>query len=160
MLIRGKTGTAEHEGNEIENQTDDSNSLLIPLKQRKIDEAEKKAAVKSPQKLKQSPPLKRKLPTASSATPAKSTKQPTIQTLLKMPKGVTVTKSTTPKASLSVEKPIENKTSPATSTAVKTGTPKVKVTKITVTKAEAAVMAKDGRIKIKDGKMILNTEKL
>lgn len=77
-----------------------------------------------------------------------------------MPKGVTVTKSTTPKASPSVQKPMENKTSPATSTAVKTGASKVKVTKITVTKAEAAVMAKDGRIKIKDGKMILNTEKL
>ncbi|TMW44545.1 hypothetical protein DOY81_010371 [Sarcophaga bullata] len=111
VVIRGKSGTEQQEGSEIENQTDDSNSLLIPLKQRKIDdEGEKKAVVKSPQKLKQSPQLKRKTSNASSATPAKIAKQTTIQTLLKMPKGVTVTKSTIPRPARRYKNRCENKT--------------------------------------------------
>lgn len=82
-----------------------------------------------------------------------------------MPKGVTVTKTTAVKIGTPVQKPVvikveKNASPPAPSTTtVNTAAKKVQVKKITVTKAEAEVMAKDGRIKIKDGKMILNTEK-
>ncbi|KAI8128954.1 hypothetical protein FF38_07928 [Lucilia cuprina] len=176
IIIRSATNDQNDE-----NKVEDNNSLLIPLKQRKLDESGKKAAAqtKPQQQTKQSPQLRRKTANAS-ATPAREANQPTIQSLLKTPKTATVTKKSptktmTPANALPKPKVIkvEKNTSAETSTSAtstttveessiddlvkkKLGDRKVKVQKITVTKAQAAAMAKEGRIKIKDGKIILN----
>ncbi|XP_065370314.1 zinc finger protein pita [Calliphora vicina] len=165
-----------------ENQMEDKNSLLIPLKQRKLDAAAKKTITQTntPQQTKQSPQLKRKTPNAKAATTTiRDAKQPTIQSLLKTPKSATATKTSptktmTPTNVLPKPKLIKleknasvDAASSSSSNAVGDSSAdgivkinisdkKVKVQRITVTKAQAAAMAKEGRIKIKDGKIILN----
>uniref|UniRef100_A0A1I8PQ74 Protein krueppel n=1 Tax=Stomoxys calcitrans TaxID=35570 RepID=A0A1I8PQ74_STOCA len=160
-------------------ETEDNNSLLVPLKQRKIQTNTSRTesqpmAQKSTQP---SPQLRRKIPL----------NQPTIEkslpsiadSLLKMPKGVTVKKTVikktapnnTPMKMQTLNKflnklEVSNKsqgnvdrlTSNNSSSVVKMkiGDKNVKVQKMRVTKAQAEAMAKEGKIKIKDGQMILN----
>lgn len=181
--------------------TEAGNSLLIPLKQRKLTLTTAKAITK-PEETKQSPQLRRKTPNASAAPPtARDPSQPSIHSMFKLPTSVTVSKTsstantsptktgpskitktpptkTSASAASSPEKAIKteklpspkvikvekdlNKTSPTSASAdssVKEAQPERRkggrVQKITVTKAQAAAMAKEGRIKIKDGKILL-----
>ncbi|KAM7346121.1 uncharacterized protein ACRADG_012102 [Cochliomyia hominivorax] len=172
--------SAEVQQNDENKMRDDSKSLLIPLKQRKLDASGKKVITQTKIQQqqqqttpKQSPQLRRKIPSAAATTPNRDANQPTIQSILKINKNISVTKTTssptaTTPQTIKMEKDEEAKatTSSTTPTATETSIDEiikktkqnknVKVQKITVTKAQAAAMAKEGRIKIKDGKIILN----
>lgn len=151
--------------------TEEDNSLLKPLKQRKVQTSSNKIVAqssmqqqKSPQS---SPQLRRKLPTLAQA---REKNQPSIaDSLLRMPKGVTVKKTTTTVANNNSESksPVINKSprnvglpnaTEMASSSIRIGDKNVKIQRLRVTKAQAEAMAKEGRIKMKDGQMILNRD--
>lgn len=152
--------------------TEEDNSLLKPLKQRKVQTSSNKIVAqssmqqqKSPQS---SPQLRRKLPTLAQA---REKNQPSIaDSLLRMPKGVTVKKTTTTTVANNnsdSKSPVINKSprnvglpnaTEMASSSIRIGDKNVKIQRLRVTKAQAEAMAKEGRIKMKDGQMILNRD--
>lgn len=152
--------------------TKEDNSLLKPLKQRKVQTSGNKIVAQpsmQQQKSEQSSPqLRRKLPTLAQA---REKNQPSIaDSLLRMPKGVTVKKTTTTAANNNSDSklPVTNKsprnvglpnTTEMASSSIRIGDKNVKIQRLRVTKAQAEAMAKEGRIKMKDGQMILNRDK-
>lgn len=151
--------------------TEEDNSLLKPLKQRKVQTSSNKIVAqssmqqqKSPQS---SPQLRRKLPTLAQA---REKNQPSIaDSLLRMPKGVTVKKTTATAANNNSDSksPVINKSprnvglpnaTEMASSSIRIGDKNVKIQRLRVTKAQAEAMAKEGRIKMKDGQMILNRD--
>ncbi|XP_073846937.1 pita [Musca autumnalis] len=165
----------------VEEQEDNNeNSLLIPLKQRKIQIESNKMKVQIesnkvitsaaiPNSNQQQ--LRRKLPT----TPQSRDKnQPSIaDSLMKMPKGITVKKTPAPsvenKTNAAKQSPNTTKSprsgnnslnvSPSTSSSSGGATTNVRIQRMRVTKAQAEQLVREGRIKMKDGQMILNKEK-
>ncbi|XP_075166155.1 pita [Haematobia irritans] len=140
---------------------DDKSNLLVPLKQRKVENNAKASSIQHPIQT-PSPQLRRKIP---SNTQIREKNQPSIaDSLLKMPRSVTIKNASpntsSPKMNItptSKRLPISSKLS---NTVMKIGDRNVKVQKMRITKAQAEAMAKEGKIKMKDGQMILNTSVL
>ena len=101
---------------------------------------------------------------AEESSETQKLKQPTINSVLKtLPKGITIKNSPTTATTTKEAKP-EEKPKPAEATlptlpenSNDSEKKTKKVQRLTVTKAEAAAMLKDGRLRFKDGNMILTT---
>lgn len=153
--------------------TEEDNSLLKPLKQRKVQTSSNKIvaqpSMQQQKSAQSSPQLRRKLPTIAQA---REKNQPSIaDSLLRMPKGVTVKKTTATATAANnnsdSKSPVINKSprnvglpnaTEMASSSIRIGDKNVKIQRLRVTKAQAEAMAKEGRIKMKDGQMILNRD--
>uniref|UniRef100_T1PJ69 Zinc-finger double domain protein n=1 Tax=Musca domestica TaxID=7370 RepID=T1PJ69_MUSDO len=151
-------------------EDNDDNSLLIPLKQRKVQINSNKLITQAASPNTAQTQLRRKLPTAPQA---REKNQPSIaDSIMRMPKGITVKKTTSNEDKINANQSPNTTRSPrsgntslnvspstSSSSSSQTGVTNVRIQRMRVTKAQAEQLVKEGRIKMKDGQMILNKEK-